>query len=113
MARRWSSAGDFATTRVEGAFTLVYLVYNTIMNLTSQDEQVACFRNAADHLAPGGCFVIEVVVPDLRRLYVWPSELDLMAQLAGLTRRERWAGWRREPFNDESPSHVSVWQKAG
>src|SRR5690242_5406697 len=60
--------GDFATTRVDGTFSLVYLVFNTIMNVTTQDAQVACFRNAAAHLAPGGCFVIEVGVPDLRRL---------------------------------------------
>jgi SAM-dependent methyltransferase len=60
--------GDFATTRVEGACTLVYLVRNTITNLTTQDEQVECFRNAAAHLAPGGCFVIENYVPELRRL---------------------------------------------
>jgi SAM-dependent methyltransferase len=60
--------GDFATTRVEGRFGLAYLVFNTIMNLTSQDEQVACFRNVGDHLEPGGRFVIEVHVPDLQRL---------------------------------------------
>jgi SAM-dependent methyltransferase len=60
--------GDFATTTVEGTFTLAYLVFNTIMNLTSQDDQVECFRNAAAHLQPGGCFVIEVGVPDLQRL---------------------------------------------
>ncbi len=60
--------GDMATTRVPGAFTLVYLVFNTINNLTTQDAQVACFANAAAHLAPGGRFVIEVGVPDLRRL---------------------------------------------
>ena len=60
--------GDFATTRVEGTFSLAYLVFNTIMNLTTQDAQVACFRNAAAHLEPGGCFVIEVGVPDLQRL---------------------------------------------
>jgi SAM-dependent methyltransferase len=153
--------GDFATTRVDGSFRLVYLVYNTIMNLTSQDEQVECFRNVAAHLEPGGCFVIEVGVPDLRRLppgetvraftvsptyvafdeytdmtaqisyshhywvlgdklevfsapyrYVWPSELDLMARIAGLTPRERWSSWTREPFTGESTSHVSVWEKA-
>ena len=149
--------GDFASTRVEGSFSLAYLVYNTIGNLTTQAEQVACFRNAAAHLEPGGCFVIEVGVPDLRRLppgetyhvfhgsenyfgideydvvtqglishhletvdgkiervsmpfrYVWPAELDLMAQLAGMTLRERWAGWEREPFTAESRKHVSVW----
>jgi len=151
--------GDFATTRVEGTFTLAYLVANTIMNLTTQEEQVACFRNVAAHLEPGGCFVIEVGVPGLRRLppgetfqlfdvsprhvgfdeydvarqglvshhywiegdkvevfsppfrYVWPSELDLMAQLAGMTLRERYAGWKREPFTSESEKHVSVWER--
>ncbi|MEA2284993.1 MAG: hypothetical protein QOJ21_1036 [Solirubrobacteraceae bacterium] len=153
------SIGDFATTRVDGTFSLAYLVINTIMNLTSQDEQVACFRNAAAHLRPGGCFVIEVGVPQLQRLppgetfrpfdvspghlgfdeydvvsqglvshhyrpvegrldvqsvpfrYVWPSELDLMARLAGMTLRERWGGWRREPFTADSDAHVSVWEK--
>ncbi|MFE7134496.1 class I SAM-dependent DNA methyltransferase [Streptomyces sp. NPDC057638] len=151
--------GDFATTRVDGTFSVVYLLYNTIMNLTTQAEQVACFRNAAAHLEPGGCFVIEVMIPELRRLpagqnivpyhagptgwafdiydvatqatssnyievvdgrgeyrsipfrYVWPSELDLMAQLAGLRPRERWDGWTREPFTSESRRHVSVWEK--
>jgi SAM-dependent methyltransferase len=153
--------GDFATTRVDGTFRLAYLVYNTIMNLTTQDKQVECFRNVAAHLEAGGCFVIEVVVPDLRRLppgetvrafavspthlgfeeytdmtaaqicyshhywvvgdkleifsapyrYVWPFELDLMAQIAGMTLRERWSGWTRQSFTSESTSHVSVWQK--
>jgi SAM-dependent methyltransferase len=151
--------GDFATTRVEGAFAVAYLVFNTIMNLTTQDEQVACFRNVAAHLEPGGCFVIEVALPDLQRLppgetvrpftvtatrlgfdeydvvsqglishhyrvvdgglevnsipfrYVWPSELDLMARLAGMTLRERWSGWKREPFTSDSREHVSVWEK--
>ncbi|MGW4794076.1 class I SAM-dependent DNA methyltransferase [Nonomuraea sp. NPDC004297] len=153
------SAGDFATTKVSGTFNLAYLVRNTITNLTTQDEQVECFRNAAAHLAPGGCFVIEAYVPELRRLppgqtvhpftvtparlgfeeydvatqlavthhywladgqaetysathrYVWPAELDLMARLAGMTLRERWAGWRREPFTGDSGGHVSVWEK--
>jgi len=151
--------GDFATTRVAGPFRVAYLVYNTIQNLTTQDEQVACFRNAAAHLEPGGCFVIETGVPDLQRLppgetvraftvsrerlgfdeydvatqglvshhyrisggqlfahsvpfrYVWPSELDLMAKLAGMTLRERWGGWDRTPFTSDSTSHVSVWEK--
>jgi SAM-dependent methyltransferase len=60
--------GDFATAEVAGSFQLAYLVYNTITNLTTQDEQVACFRNVAAHLVPGGCFVIEVFVPILQRL---------------------------------------------
>ncbi|MBA3689989.1 MAG: class I SAM-dependent methyltransferase [Actinobacteria bacterium] len=153
------TVGDFATTRVEGTFGLVYLVFNTIMNLTTQDEQVECFRNAAAHLAPGGRFVIEVGVPGLQRLppgetvraftvsptrlgfdeydisaqglvshhywvvegqlavfsmpfrYVWPSELDLMARLAGMTLLERWSGWTRQPFTSDSTTHVSVWEK--
>ena len=60
--------GDFASTRVEGTFRLAYLVYNTIGNLTSQDDQVACFVNVGRQLEPGGCFVVEVMVPPLRRL---------------------------------------------
>ena len=60
--------GDFATTKVGGTFQLAYLVRNTITNLTTQDEQVACFRNVAAHLEPGGCFVIEVYIPELQRL---------------------------------------------
>jgi SAM-dependent methyltransferase len=155
------SIGDFATTKVDGTFALAYLVFNTIMNLTTQAAQVACFRNAAAHLEPGGCFVIEVMVPDLRRLppgqsavpfhvsdtrlgfdvydvatqamtsnhvevvdgrgqylivpfrYVWPSELDLMAELAGLRLRERWENWQRQPFTSESRQHVSIWEKPG
>jgi Methyltransferase domain len=151
--------GDMASTRVEGDFTLVFLVFNTIFNLTTQDGQVACFANAAAHLDSGGLFVIEARVPELQRLplgqtvlpwradpggmsfyvydvvtqrlsgqhyhfddgtveasptemrYAWPSELDLMARLAGMRLRDRWAGWRREPFTGLSPSHVSVYEK--
>jgi SAM-dependent methyltransferase len=151
--------GDFGTTTVDGTFSVAYLVFNTIMNLTTQAAQVACFRNVARHLEPGGCFVVEVVVPDLQRLppgetvrafevretkwgfdeidvatqaltshhfeifdgrvervsmpfrYVWPSELDLMAELAGMRLRERWSGWRKEPFTSDSREHVSVWEK--
>ena len=151
--------GDFATTTVDGRFSVAYLIFNTIMNLTSQDEQVACFQNVAAHLQPGGYFVIEVGVPDLQRLppgetvrpftvtperlgfdeydiaaqgmishhywveegklevfsapfrYVWPAELDLMARLAGMSLRERWSSWNREPFTSESREHVSVWVK--
>lgn len=151
------TVGDFSTTRVPGTFSVVYLIFNTIMNLTSQNAQVDCFRNAAAHLEPGGSFVIEVLVPRLQWLppgerflpfdlsaahwgideydvvnqglvshhvrfrgsrqertsvpcrYVWPAELDLMARLAGMCLRERWAGWRRQPFTAQSSSHVSVW----
>jgi SAM-dependent methyltransferase len=151
--------GDFATTTAGRDFAVAYLVANTIMNLTTQDEQVACFERVAEQLAPRGCFVVDVVVPQLQRLppgerfqpfdvstkhlgfdeidvatqrlvshhywledgdcearsipfrYVWPGELDLMARLAGLRLRERWGGWRREPFTNESTRHVSVWEK--
>jgi SAM-dependent methyltransferase len=154
------TVGDFATTSVEERFSVAYLVFNTIMNLTTQDEQVASFQNVAGHLMPGGSFVIEVGVPDLQRLprgetfrlfdvsdthlgideydianqqlvshhfwavderfekfsgpfrYVWPAELDLMARMAGMTLRERWAGWQREPFTSESTKHVSVWERS-
>lgn len=151
--------GDFATTRAPGSYRVAYLVFNTIGNLTTQEAQVACFRNVADHLEPGGCFLIEVGMPDLQRLppgetrrvfdfgpdhvgideydvetqglvshhfsrdgdrwvlrsmpfrSVWPAELDLMAQLAGLRLRDRWSGWNREPFTTDSRMHVSVWEK--
>jgi SAM-dependent methyltransferase len=149
------TVGDFATTRVDGTFALVYLVCNTIMNLTTQDAQVACFENVAAQLEPGGCFVIEVGLPDLKgeqhRIfdfsethigideydvanqglishhytkregnfeygwgpfrYVWPSELDLMARIAGMTPRERYGGWKREPFTSESTKLVAVWER--
>jgi SAM-dependent methyltransferase len=151
--------GDFATATVDGTFSVAYVVFNTIMNLTTQAAQVACFRNVAARLEPGGCFVIEVGLPELQRLppgetirafhvsetrwgldeydvarqgltshhfeivdgrldrfsvpfrYVWPAELDLMAQLAGMRLRERWSGWKREPFTSESRKHLSVWEK--
>jgi SAM-dependent methyltransferase len=151
--------GDFATTVAGNGFALVYLLCNTIMNVTTQAGQLACFRNAAAHLRPGGRFVIDVMIPELRRLppgnttvvfaktsdhfgfdeyevagqglvshhfervhgtwryqavpfrYVWPAELDLMAQLAGMRLRERWGGWQREPFTSESRKHISVWEK--
>ncbi len=151
--------GDFATATADGPFSLAFLVFNGMMNLTSQEAQLACFRNVAAHLQAGGCFVIEVGVPELRRLppgenvrafefgetkwgldeyevatqglvshhfqivgeqverfsvpfrYVWPSELDLMAHVAGMRLRERWGGWKREPFTSESREHISVWEK--
>ena len=152
--------GDMTTTQLPGEFSLVYLVANTIMNVTTQDEQIAVFENAARHLVDGGFFVIELIVPALRDVprgeigrvftlepdhvgietfddtveqiawshhwmkvdgelvhhsapyrYVWPSELDLMARLAGLHLRDRWAGWHREPFTPDSDKHVSVFEK--
>ncbi len=151
--------GDMATAHVPGAFTLVYLVFNTISNLLTQSEQVDCFRNAARHLEPGGRFVIELEVPGLRQLppgqqatvwhcehgyigldtydvvrqhlvshhfrfgegkearlfrsphrYIWPAELDLMAQLAGFGLESRNADWSGAAFTAESRSHVSVYR---
>ncbi len=152
--------GDMTTTKVDGRFAVVYLAYNTIMNVTTQDEQVEVFANAAAHLDRGGCFVVEVIVPQLRRVppgdkavvfrmepghvgiesfddlvgqiawshhwmdvdgrwrydadpfrYVWPSELDLMARLAGLRLRDRWATWTKEPFTSDSTSQVAVFEQ--
>ena len=145
--------GDMATTTVEGTFSLVYVVFNSINNVTSQDGQVDVFANASAHLEPGGCLVVEVGVPNTRPLEVFdlsdthvgvdeldfatqrlvshhfslidgewrrasvpfrsvsPAELDLMARLAGLELRERWADWDRTPFTAESTKHVSVWEK--
>ncbi|MDP3256907.1 MAG: class I SAM-dependent methyltransferase [Bosea sp. (in: a-proteobacteria)] len=153
--------GDMASTIVPGEYALVYLVYNTISNLLTQAEQVLCFRNAARHLRPHGCFVVELWVPELRKLppgqnaviwqaeadyigldtydtlhqrvvshhvrmgegrtaevfrtphrYIWPAELDLMAQLAGFVLESRHADWARQPFTAESRSHVSVYRLA-
>ena len=153
--------GDMTTTRVAGTFTLVYLVANTIMNVTTQDQQVSVFANAAAHLRPAGCFVVELVVPQLRALprgemgrvftleaghvgietfddlvgqiawshhwmevegrlvrhaapyrFVWPSELDLMARLAGLRLRSRWADWEGSPFTSDSTRQVAVFERA-
>jgi len=151
--------GDMATARAPGEYTLVYLVFNTISNLLTQAEQVACFRNAARHLTPGGRFVIELWVPELRKLppgqqatvghsepgyilldtydvlhqhlvshhfhfgagkqaqlfrsphrYIWPAELDLMAQLAGFELDSRHADWLGTEFTAEAGSHVSVYR---
>lgn len=156
--------GDFAEVPVEGSFGLVYLVFNTLFNLLSQDDQVRCFANVARRLTEDGVFVVEAFTPGyLHRLrehqyvdaedvqgrqvtldvgrhdpvsqtlteshvvltpdggvrlypivtrYAWPSELDLMARLAGLRLRERWGGWRREPFNDASVRHLSIYELA-
>jgi SAM-dependent methyltransferase len=75
--------GDMTTTRVPGDFTVAYLVFNTINNLTTQEAQLACFRNAAEHLAPGGCFVIETGVPPLRQL---PPGQDIQGYRASPSR---------------------------
>jgi len=156
--------GDMATSTAPGVYPLVYLVFNTISNLLTQAEQVACFRNAARHLHPGGRFVIELWVPELRTLppgqkgvvftsepgyialdtvdvlrqhvvshhfrfsaaiedgrqarlfrsphrYIWPSELDLMAQLAGMELESRHANWSGAEFTEESTSHVSIYRR--
>ena len=146
--------GDMTTTRIDGTFSLVYLVFNSINNVTTQDGQAAAFANAAAHLKPGGSFVIEVGTPPPTALSVFdlgdthvgvdeyeartqrlvshhfslrdgqwtrtagefravsPPELDLMARLAGMELRERWADWDRSPFTAESTKHISVWKKA-
>ena len=154
--------GSFADVSVEGKFDLVYVVFNTLFALGSQEEQVRCFRNVAAHLTSNGCFVIEAFVPNLHRFiggqvnwatkvteerveldvgqhdavaqrvtsqkvvltdgnvrlypvqirYAWPSELDLMAQLASLHLRERWSSWRRTPFDADSNKHISVYERA-
>jgi len=145
--------GDMTTTRVDGTFSLAYIVFNSINNVTTQDGQIAVFANAAAHLKPGGHFVVEVGVQNRQRLEVFdlsdthvgvdeldfdtqrlvshhfslvdgewrrmsvpfrsvsPAELDLMARLAGMELRERWADWDRSPFTAESTKHVSVWEK--
>jgi SAM-dependent methyltransferase len=145
--------GDYATTRLDGRFSLVYIVFNSISNQTTQAGQVATFANAAAHLEPGGCFVVEVGAKNRQRLTVFdlsdthvgideydndtqrlvshhftlvdgswrrismpfrsasPGEFDLMAQMADMRLRERWAGWDRLPFTAESTKHVSVWEK--
>lgn len=152
--------GDMTSTRVPGEFSLVYLVFNTISNVTTQDAQVEVFRNAAAHLRPGGLFLVEVGLPDLRRLppgqdtvpftvtpgyvgfdqydvvtqeftsnhvtvspdgtgrfrripfrYAWPAEMDLMARIAGMRLKHRWADWDRSAFTADSTKHVSVWEK--
>lgn len=153
--------GNFADVPVEGEFTLVYVVFNTFFALSSQEDQVRCFRNVAAHLSPDGAFLIEAFVPDPTRFhhnqvnsvtkvtedrveldvgrhdaaaqrvisqkviitdgnlrlypvqirYAWLSELDLMAQLAGLRLRERWSNWAREPFTSESQKHISIYER--
>lgn len=155
--------GDAADVPVDGTYRLAFIVFNSLFNLLSQDDQVRCFVNVADHLTDDGVFVVEAFVPTfLTRLrddqyvdaeaitmrdvtldvarhdpvaqrldeshvvlsetgirlypvvtrYAWPSELDLMARVAGLRLRDRWSGWRREPFTATSRNHVSVYERA-
>ena len=153
--------GSFADVEVGGEFSLVFVVFNTLFMLLTQEEQVRCFRNVAKRLVPGGVFLLEAFVPDVTRFtggqankvtsvttdqvsldmtqhdsvqqrvagqkvvmtdggirlypiqirYAWPTELDLMAQLAGLQLRDRWSGWRGEPFTSESGKHISVYER--
>lgn len=153
------SLGDFSRVDADGQFDLIYIVFNTFFALLTQEDQIACFRNAAAHLKPEGIFLLEVFVPDLKRFeagqtlrvislseglvrleasqvdlasqqvttrhiaiteggtrfyplkirYAWPSELDLMARLAGLALKERWDGWDRKPFNANSTGHISLY----
>jgi SAM-dependent methyltransferase len=154
--------GDFAAVAVDGRYAVVYVVFSTIFGLLTQDAQVACFRNVAARLAPGGVFVVEAFVPDVVRFdrqqrvhvhriepgrvdaslsrhepvaqriisqhvtltdggvrllpielrYAWPSELDLMARLAGLRLRERCGDWQRGRFTETSSIHVSIYERA-
>jgi len=154
--------GDFADVPVEGTYRLIFVVFNSLFNLLTQEDQVRCFERVAAHLTDGGSFVVEAFVPTfLTRLrddqyvdaeaigvdevrldvgrhdpvtqrldeshvhlsrqgvrlypivtrYAWPSELDLMARIAGLRLKDRWAGWKREPFTSTSRSHVSVYAR--
>jgi SAM-dependent methyltransferase len=154
--------GDFAGVKVDGEFSLIFVVFNTFFALFSQEEQVRCFRNVAKHLSKDGVFLLEVFVPDMTRFdrgqnvsatkvtseyvsldvaehdpiqqrvnshhlfitgegiklypvqirYAWPSELDLMAELAGLKLKWRWSGWQRESFTARSEKHISVYERA-
>jgi len=156
--------GDFADVNVDGTYPLVYLTFNTIFALVTQEAQIECFRNVADHLEPGGRFIIDCFVPDIRRFdqhnsrlgvssidsvvehtyemtiyhpveqrldthvvkrlangetvvlpveirFAWPSELDLMARLAGLELEDRFGWYDLRPFNERSSSHMSIYRK--
>lgn len=154
--------GDMATCELGGPYHLVFVAYNTMFGLDTQDSQISCFRNVARALGPEGRFVLECFVPDLSRFrdgdqavraipgsssdrfrlnaslhipeeqrvrtdvwivrdaqlrvlpitlrYIWPSELDLMAQLAHLELEARYADWAGAPFNGSSNTHVSVYR---
>jgi SAM-dependent methyltransferase len=158
------AVGDFADVPVDGVFPLVYLGFNTLFALLTQERQVACFQNVSAHLESGGRFVLDCFVPDMKRWddhntrmavssisstdehayemsihhpmeqrvashvvrrlpdgrtivlpvyirYAWPSEMDLMARLAGLELENRWGWYDRRPFTDASGQHVSVYRK--
>jgi SAM-dependent methyltransferase len=157
-----ATIGDFARFELDTEFSLIFVIFNTIFAVLTQEDQVECFQSVADHLAEDGVFVVEAFVPDQTRFvrgqnvevgdvdtdqadihisrhdsvsqkvsgqdiyftddgvemypvqlrYVWPSELDLMARLAGLTLRDRWSGWDRRPFTAKSTNHVSVYERA-
>ena len=154
--------GSFADVAVDGRFSLIYVLVNTFYALLTQEEQLRCFRNVAEHLTPRGSFVIEAFVPDLNRFsghqsvrvdslsedevqlevsrhdpvsqqitaqqivlteqgthlypvklrYAWPTELDLMARLAGLQLMHRWGDWRQSAFSADSRVHISVYGHA-
>ena len=153
------TVGDFSAVDVEGEYSLIYVVFNTLFGLLTQDAQIHCFENVARHLTPEGVFVVEAFVPDLKRFdngqslkvisldegalhldasridvvqqtitaqhmhlgergiqvypvrlrYIWPSEMDLMARLAGLRLRQRWGGWEQSPFTSSSGKHISLY----
>ena len=153
--------GDMAKVRLAERFKLVYVVANSIMNLTTQEEQLEVFANAASHLTPGGHFVVELIVPQIRRVpaseagwifkmdpthvgieifddvanqvawshhwkvvdghfihhsapyrYIWPSELVLMAKMAGMDLEHRWGGWDRSPFTSDSGKQIALFAKS-
>lgn len=158
--------GDFADVDVPGTFPLVFLAFNTVFALLTQERQIECFENVAAHLEPGGCFILDCFVPDLTRFdayntrtgvssidsvdehtiemsvydpvtqristhvvkrlasgesvvlpveirFAWPSELDLMAKLAGLDLEDRFGWYDLRPFNARSTSHMSIYRKPG
>ena len=156
------TVGDFADVEVDGTFSLVFVINNTLFMLTEQEEQIRCFENVAARLDESGVFLVDAFVPDVTRFdrgqevrarlpdletvrldvsthdpmkqlvdfrhvllseggiqmypaqlrYIWPTEMDLMARLAGLRLRERWGDWDRSPFTSKSEGHVSVYERA-
>ncbi len=156
------TVGNLRDVAVDGQFEMVFVAFNTIYALLTQEEQVLCFQNVAARLTDAGCFVVEAFVPTAKRRleggqavrptlvaddevrfhllshdavaqqihgqtismtrdghamypsrlrYIWPSEMDLMARLAGLRLRERWSDWDARAFDDQSVKHVSIYEK--